>query len=125
MAPGAPLTAWAVPAITPPRPSPNHHTAHDHTIDAASAALTLGRQAIPSPSRIWIVAKEASVATEWLEMNWDAQVIEWANAVEQPDGGHPQRQRPPLVGRAPRPLRARRRLDLRRSNRLGSAAHRL
>jgi hypothetical protein len=42
-APGPPLTGLAPPFSTPPRPSPNHHTASDHAIEAPSATRTVGR----------------------------------------------------------------------------------
>jgi len=58
-APGAPLTGLAVPFRTPPSPSPNHQTAADHTIEAASAGRIVGRKAIPRPSSSWMVAKAA------------------------------------------------------------------
>ena len=42
-APGPPVTGFALPLSTPPRPSPNHHTPSDHAIEAASATRTVGR----------------------------------------------------------------------------------
>ena len=62
-APGAPLSGLAVPASTPPSPSPNHHTPSDQAIDAPRASRSVGRHAIPSPSSNWIVAKIAFSAT--------------------------------------------------------------
>ena len=64
-APGAPFTGSAAPLSTPPRPSPNHHTPSDHTTEAARATRTVGRHAMPSPSRIWMVAKIAFSSTRW------------------------------------------------------------
>ena len=55
-APGAPLSGLAVPASTPPKPSPIHHTPSDHATERPSAALTLGRQAIPMAMRSWMQA---------------------------------------------------------------------
>ena len=69
---------------TPPRPSPNHHTSDAHPIDAARATLTVGRQAMPRPSRIWMAAKAASVPTEWSAMMRDAHSTEWATGVGLP-----------------------------------------
>ena len=50
-------TGLAVPVSIPPSPSPNHHTPRAQTIDAPSATLTVGRQAMPRASRSWMVAK--------------------------------------------------------------------
>ncbi len=61
-APGAPLTGLAVPFSTPPRPSPNHHTAAAQATEPASATRTAGRQAMPSPSASWMLANAALVA---------------------------------------------------------------
>ena len=74
-APGAPLTGLAVPFRTPPRPSPSHHTASDHTTELASASLSVGRQAIPRPSASWMNAKIALVAVGWSAMIRADQVI--------------------------------------------------
>ncbi len=49
-APGAPAITFASGVRRPPRPSPSHQTPSDHATDAASASLTVGRQAMPSPS---------------------------------------------------------------------------
>ena len=57
--PGAPPTGLAVPASTPPRPSPSHHTLRAQATEAPSASRTVGRQAIPRASSSWIVAKAA------------------------------------------------------------------
>ena len=73
--PGAPLTGLAVPARMPPKPSPSHHTASDHAIDAASASLRVGRQAMPRPRASWMVAKRAFSTTTWWSMRFADQVI--------------------------------------------------
>ena len=56
-APGAPLSGLAAPLSTPPRPSPNHQTPSAQAMEAASASRAVGRNAMPSPSSSWIVAK--------------------------------------------------------------------
>ena len=61
-APGAPLAGPPAPFRTPPRPSPNHHTPRAHPIEAPSASLSVGRQAIPRPIASWMNAKTAFVA---------------------------------------------------------------
>src|SRR6201981_2010303 len=73
--PGAPLTGLEVPARMPPKPSPSHQTASDHAIDAASASLTVGRQAMPRPRASWMVAKTAFSTTTWWSMRLADQVI--------------------------------------------------
>ena len=60
-APGAPLAGPPAPFRTPPRPSPNHHTPRAHAIEAPSASLSVGRQAIPRPIASWMNAKTAFV----------------------------------------------------------------
>src|SRR5882724_7110255 len=60
-APGAPFHGLALPVSTPPRPSPSHQTATDQATEAASANLTVGRQAIPRAMISWMVAKAAFV----------------------------------------------------------------
>ena len=60
-APGAPLAGPPAPLRTPPRPSPNHHTPRPHAIEAPSASLRVGRQAIPSAIVSWMNAKIALV----------------------------------------------------------------
>src|SRR6516164_10476180 len=64
-APGAPLTVLAVPASTPPSPSPNHQTPNDQATEAASAALRVGRHAMPSARNICTVANAALVHVGW------------------------------------------------------------
>ena len=55
-APGAPAITFASGVRRPPRPSPSHQTPSDHATDAASASLTVGRQAMPSPSNTSMTA---------------------------------------------------------------------
>ena len=74
-APGAPLSGLAPPLSTPPSPSPNHHTPSAHRIEAASATRTVGRNAMPSPSSSWIVAKMALSSTMWWSTRVASQVI--------------------------------------------------
>src|SRR5260370_42350926 len=74
-APGAPLTGFAVPASTPPRPSPNHQTPSDHAIEAASAALTVGRQAIPRAISSCTVANAALITVRWCPTSQASQLI--------------------------------------------------
>ena len=74
-APGPPATGPAPPVSTPPSPSPSHHTASAQTIDAASAGLRVGRQAMPSPSRSWVRANAVFAPTECCAMRCATQVI--------------------------------------------------
>ncbi len=62
-APGAPFSGLATPFSIPPSPSPNHHTPIAQAIDAARASRTVGRNAMPSPISIWIVAKRVLIST--------------------------------------------------------------
>jgi hypothetical protein len=55
----------AAPENTPPRPSPNHHTAIAQTMDSASAARHVLGQAIPNAMRNCVPAKSAFVSTGW------------------------------------------------------------
>ena len=73
-APGAPL-AGPPRRRTPPRPSPNHHTPRAHVIEAPSASLRVGRQAIPRPIASWMNAKIAFVAVGWSAMSLADQLI--------------------------------------------------
>ena len=74
-APGAPPTGLAAALRIPPRPSPSHHTATDQTTEAARAAFSAGRHAIPSASSNWMVANAVFVETGWCSMMPDDQVI--------------------------------------------------
>jgi hypothetical protein len=64
-APGAPLAGLPAPFSTPPKPSPSHQTASAQPIEAPSANLIVGRQAMPSAIASWMTAKAASVAAPW------------------------------------------------------------
>ena len=77
-APGAPLSGLAAPLSTPPSPSPNHHTPSDQRTEAASATRTVGRNAMPSPSSSWIVAKMALSSTMWWSTRFAFQVMGFA-----------------------------------------------
>src|ERR1700733_13207398 len=77
-APGAPLSGLAPPLSTPPSPSPNHHTPSDQRTEAARGARTVGRNAMPSPSSSWIVAKTALNSTRWWSIRVASQVIGFA-----------------------------------------------
>ena len=74
-APGAPFSGLAAPVSTPPSPSPNHHTPSAHRTEAASATRTVGRNAMPSPSSSWTVAKIALSSTMWWSTRVAFQVI--------------------------------------------------
>src|SRR5260370_19954760 len=88
-APGAPLTGFAVPASTPPRPSPNHRTPSDHAIEAASAALTVGRQAIPRAISSCTVANAALITVRWCPTSQASQLIGRATTAGVPRRGAP------------------------------------
>src|SRR5215471_6431346 len=64
-APGPPITGFAVPASTPPRPSPTHQTPRAQGIEAASATLTVGRQAMPTARNSCTLANAALVQVGW------------------------------------------------------------
>src|SRR5215467_750236 len=64
-APGPPITGFAVPASTPPSPSPTHQTPRAQGIEAASATLTVGRQAIPTPMNSCTLANAALAQVGW------------------------------------------------------------
>ena len=53
------MSGLASPLSTPPRPSPNHHTASAQTTLPASAARTAGRHSSPAPSSSWVTANAA------------------------------------------------------------------
>src|ERR1017187_7959612 len=74
-APGAPLSGLAAPLSTPPSPSPNHHAATDQRIDPASAILTVGRHARPSPRATWTVANVTFVSAGSRAIMLAAQLI--------------------------------------------------
>src|SRR6516165_6292773 len=64
-APGPPITGFAVPASTPPSPSPTHQTPRAQGMEAASATLTVGRQAMPTPMNSCTLANAALVQVGW------------------------------------------------------------
>src|SRR5215470_2507819 len=64
-APGAPITGFAVPASTPPSPSPAHQTPRAQGIEAASATLTAGRQAMPTARNSCTLANAALAQVGW------------------------------------------------------------
>src|SRR5664280_937607 len=74
-APGAPSTGLAAPLRTPPSPSPTHHTATDHAMDAPSPTFTVGRQAMARAMAICTRAKKLSVSTAWCPMDVPDQLI--------------------------------------------------
>ena len=74
-APGAPLSGLAFPVSTDPSPSPSHHTASDQAIEAPSAILTVGRQAIPMASSSCTAAKAEFIATACCAMSRADQMI--------------------------------------------------
>src|SRR5262250_1749239 len=64
-APGPPITGFAVPASTPPSPSPAHQTPRAQGIEAASATLTAGRQAMPTARNSCTLANAALAQVGW------------------------------------------------------------
>src|SRR5215472_12673238 len=64
-APGPPITGFAVPASTPPSPSPTHQTPRAQGIEAASATLTVGRRAMPTARNSCTLANAALVQVGW------------------------------------------------------------
>jgi hypothetical protein len=63
------------PVSTPPRPSPSHHTASDHTIDAPRASRTVGRQKRPRASASWMRANPVLKRTMWWARRFEDQVM--------------------------------------------------
>jgi hypothetical protein len=61
--PGPPTRSVALPANTPPRPSPSHQTPSAHGIDAASASVTVRRHSRPAASASWTVMIAAFSST--------------------------------------------------------------
>ncbi len=56
-------------------PSPIHQTPSDQTTEMASAALTVGRQAIPTAMTIWMPAKPTPASVEFRAICWAHHVM--------------------------------------------------